>query len=244
MSERKAFPFEITELKAATGNGWEISGYASTFGGQPDSYGDVVAAGAFLKSLQVRKPKFFYQHEEPIGATLDIGENEKGLYGTWSIVDTVVGTDAHKLAKAGAIDSLSIGYMTKQAEFREDGVRVIQEADLFEVSLVAIPANENALVTSVKADVPFDVLLKRIGLSLKTGADEAEALLARRAADGRELTERHIEALKESLAQAEAYAERVRGLTVPMESTTGYRPSIALVELRLRRLGIHIERDN
>lgn len=150
--EYKSIPFELKEMVTVEGGGWEIAGYASTFGGSPDSYGDVIAAGAFVDSIAHRPTKFLFEHTQPIGKQLEIREDAKGLYGRWSIVDTQTGTDAYKLAKAGVLDSLSIGYMTLEADFREDGVRILKKVDLFEVSAVAIPANVNAVITDVKAD--------------------------------------------------------------------------------------------
>lgn len=145
--------FEIKDL----GDGrWTITGYASTFGGQPDHTGDVVARGAFAESIATRPTKFLYQHADPIGVQLDLVEDQHGLLGTWEIVPTALGSDAHLLAKAGVLDSLSIGFITQDAEFRDDGVRVLKKVDLLEVSLVTFPANEAAVVTAVKAR-PFDV---------------------------------------------------------------------------------------
>lgn len=148
--EYKRLPFDLRELKAVDDGGWEISGYASTFGGSPDSYGDVVAHGAFTDSIADRPTKFLYEHVEPIGKQLEIREDEVGLFGRWSIVDTTTGTDAYKLAKAGVLDSLSIGYMTLEADFAADGTRILRKVDLYEVSCVALPANEHAVITAVK----------------------------------------------------------------------------------------------
>lgn len=146
--------FEVKEL--GDGAGWTITGYASTFGGQPDHTGDIIAKGAFSDSIAARQTKFLYQHMDPIGVQVDLVEDQHGLLGTWEIVPTALGTDAHMLAKAGVLDSLSIGFITQDAEFRDDGVRVIKKVDLLEVSLVTFPANENAVVTAVKSK-PFDV---------------------------------------------------------------------------------------
>jgi HK97 family phage prohead protease len=204
---------------AETPGSWEVAGYASTFGGEPDSYGDVVARGAFSASIAKRLPKFFYQHYEPIGGCLSIEEDEKGLFGRWFIVDTTAGTDAHKLAKSGAIDSLSIGFRTLESDYNEDGVRILRKVDLFEVSLVAIPANDNAVVTSVKSldGLPFDVLCKRVAGFLNHGAAEAKALHARRAAEKppRDLNERHQAAIDAVLAEAEAWLTDLKALREP-----------------------------
>jgi HK97 family phage prohead protease len=152
MLEYKVVPFELRELKAAAaGDGWEIAGYASVFGGSPDFYGDVVAPGAFTESIAAYPPKFLFEHSEPIGKTIAIHEDEHGLYGRWSIVDTRAGIDAHKLAKAGVLDSLSIGFFPEVWEYRDDGVRLLLKVTLLEVSAVAIPAQPRAQITNVKA---------------------------------------------------------------------------------------------
>jgi hypothetical protein len=148
--EYKRVPFDLRELKAVDDGGWEIAGYASTWGGPPDAYGDVVARGAFADSITERATKFLYEHHTPIGKQLEIREDDHGLYGRWSIVDTTAGTDAYKLAKAGVLDSLSIGFLTDAADYAEDGTRTLRKITLVEVSAVAIPANSKAVITAVK----------------------------------------------------------------------------------------------
>jgi hypothetical protein len=152
MLEYKRVPFEVKEVVDLSGGGWEIAGYASTFGGTPDSYGDVVARGAFSDSIAERPTKLLFEHSVPIGKQLELREDDHGLWGRWSVVDTQAGTDAYKLAKAGVLDALSIGYIPTEVAYQpEDGTRILLKVDLFEVSAVAIPANTNAVITDVKA---------------------------------------------------------------------------------------------
>jgi hypothetical protein len=151
MLEYKSIPFEVKEVVDQADGGWEIAGYASTFGPPADSYGDVIAPGAFAASIAERATKFLYEHHTPIGKQLELREDPHGLWGRWTIVDTAIGTDAYKLARAGVLDSLSIGYMTDEYKMLDDGTRLLQKVSLFEVSAVAIPANENAVITDVKA---------------------------------------------------------------------------------------------
>jgi uncharacterized protein len=154
MLNYKSIPFEVKAAEAnADGTGWEIAGLASTWWGEPDAYNDVVQPGAFAESIAERPTKFLFEHHTPIGKQLEIRETDEGLYGRWSVVGTTAGTDAYKLAKAGVLDALSIGYIPLEWEIRADGVRVLQKCQLFEVSAVSIPANENAVITDVKADV-------------------------------------------------------------------------------------------
>jgi hypothetical protein len=139
--EHKSLAFNVTELKAKD-SGWEVAGYASTFGGEPDSYGDVIAKGAFLTSL-IKRPnvRLLWQHDmaEPIGKVVAMHEDDKGLFGQWSLVPTDTGTKAHQLLAAGLVDSLSIGFMDADSEYKDDGTRVLRAIDLFEVSLVTVP---------------------------------------------------------------------------------------------------------
>lgn len=213
--ETKSLPFHVAELKAA-GDGWEVAGYASTFGGQPDTYGDIVAKGAFLDSIAKRATRLLWQHniEKPIGKQLDLKEDDHGLFGRWSIVPTATGKEAHELLQAELIDSMSIGFMTKDAEYREDGTRVLKAIDLFEVSLVTVPANSNALITSFKApeDIPFVPLLKRAQEAVRVAGGEAKALHQRRQASGRSLNDRHSAAVDEFLAEAEALLAELKAL--------------------------------
>lgn len=137
------------QFKATEGG---IEGYAATFN-NVDNVGDVILRGAFLKSLQSRKPKFCYQHEtdELIGVINSAVEDEMGLFIKASFAKTQCAQDARELVSIGAIGEMSIGYTVKDAEYRADGVRVLKEIELFEVSLVTFPANDMAKITQVKS---------------------------------------------------------------------------------------------
>ncbi|MER2520229.1 MAG: phage major capsid protein [Bdellovibrionales bacterium] len=136
-----------------------FAGYASVFDGEPDSYGDVIAPGAFAKSLASHRckgtlPVLLWQHDpgEPIGVWLDLREDVTGLSVTGRLVlETQRGREAYALLKAGALNGLSIGYRTRASERRAGGARVLQELELIEISLVTLPAASKARVTSIKA---------------------------------------------------------------------------------------------
>lgn len=251
--EHKTIPFHATEIKAAEGDagGWEVAGYASTFGGSPDAYGDIVAKGAFADSLAKRAVKLLWQHDmsEPIGKQLSLAEDDTGLFGRWSIVPTDTGTKAHQLLAADLVDSLSIGYLTKDAEYKEDGTRVLKAVDLYEVSLVTVPANDRAVVTSFKADIPFDQLITRACDDLTAAVDtvttvvaEAEALQQRRQAINRALNERHQQSVRALAESAKAAAARLETLLVvdePPEAKANVAELSLRLELARRRLAAH-----
>lgn len=178
--ERKVVRPGAIQVKATT-SGWEVSGYASTFDdAEPDSYGDVIAPGAFSKSIAARRTKLCLEHGQVIGTELELKEDRRGLYGRWSIVDTAAGTDAYKLLKAGAVDRMSIGYLPLKSTKRADGARILTEIELWEVSLVGFPANQNAEVTNVKNQrgaatvINFDdmrAVVERAGVSTIGGSN-------------------------------------------------------------------------
>jgi HK97 family phage prohead protease len=143
------------EVKSADdGGSWTISGYASTFGPPADSQGDIIAEGAFTASLATRATKFLFEHQTPIGKQLEIRQDPRGLWGRWSVLPTQAGKDAYLLAKAGVLDSLSIGFIARASRPLGDGTRLLTRIDLFEVSAVALPSNSNAVITDVRTRAP------------------------------------------------------------------------------------------
>lgn len=146
------------QLKA-TGDDGTVEGYGSVFG-ERDSYDDVIAQGAFVDSLQAHKaagtmPAMLWQHDgaAPIGIWTEMVEDSKGLRIKGQLaLETTLGKEAHALLKLGALNGLSIGFVSKQWTYdRDTDVRTLTEVDLWEVSLVTFPANGKARVTHVKA---------------------------------------------------------------------------------------------
>lgn len=181
------------DLKAASASG-TIEGYASLFG-EVDQGGDVVASGAYGASLaklaaQDRKVKMLWQHDpsQPIGVWEELREDDRGLWVKGRILTEVEkGREALALIKAGSIDGLSIGYRTINAQKDEGGNRVLEEVELWEVSLVTFPMLPTARVAT-KGDVPADVIEK-----LKAGD---------------RLTEREFEKMAKGFGLSNSQAER------------------------------------
>jgi len=140
----------------------EISGYASLFG-KADQGGDVVASGAYDKSLgrnaaAGRNVKMLWQHDpaEPIGVWDEVRADEKGLWVKGRLLpDVARAREAAALLSAGAIDGLSIGYRTVKARKDDTGQRHLSELELWEVSLVTFPMLPDARVGS-KGGAPTD----------------------------------------------------------------------------------------
>lgn len=245
--EYRAVPFDLKEVKAVDG-GWEFTGYAATFG-NVDHGGDVFLRTAFDRTLADRKTRpLLWQHDlrEPIGVEKSLKVDDKGLLGTWSLIDTARGTDAYKLLKAGGIGTMSVGYLTRDAEYDNDGVRILKEVELLENSLVSIPMNDRAVVTGVKfrTDQPFHQSLQEVTDALTAACAEAKALKERREASHRDLPERHVEAMRAALASVKALSDELEALVSPPEQVKtagGLALRLELARRRLRMRGVPLE---
>ena len=153
--ERKFMQFDEV---AKVDGGVEIKGYASFFG-DVDQGNDVVQKGAYAASLTAlknasRSVKMLWQHDpaQPIGVWDVVQEDAKGLFVKGRILQSVEkGREAIALIDAGAIDGLSIGYRTVKSSKNTKGQRLLQELELWEVSLVTFPMLPSARV-GAKAD--------------------------------------------------------------------------------------------
>jgi hypothetical protein len=160
------------EIKSDNSNDGCFTGYGSIFG-NIDSYGDIVAKGAFKKTLEESKsgakswPAMLLQHGDdtadskmPVGVWVSMDENEKGLKLTGRLANTERGRDVYALLKMTprpALNGLSIGYRAKEFDLHKAGAgpngarRTLKAVDLVEVSLVTFPANLRATITNVKS---------------------------------------------------------------------------------------------
>lgn len=150
-------------------DGGIVKGYASTFDREPDSYGDVIAKGAFAKTLEKwaklneegRYIPLLWGHdtdnpESNIGRVVNAYEDERGLF-----IEAEYDKDnpraqyVRKLVNEGRVYQFSFAYEVKDwaTVTLEDGTKAneLREIELFEVSVVQIPANSHATVEESKA---------------------------------------------------------------------------------------------
>lgn len=171
-------------VKRASGQG-RFTALASTF--ELDRQGDRIAPGAFARTLAALETRggripLLWNHDpdEPIGSIEVARETRDGLEVEAVIaLATPQGARAYELLKSGAL-SLSIGFsIAPEGAAVDDGVRVIRDLDLAEVSVVAVPANAGAVVHSVKTLFPTPRDLERAAREqLGLSGREAKRLLA------------------------------------------------------------------
>lgn len=171
MHETKQFSchFDLKKILDPEEDGPNIGvfeGFASTFG-NVDRMDDIIVKGAFARTLsdhrdRDRQIRMLSQHDrsELIGGFPSqlAREDDKGLFVVGNInLDTQTGKEAFSLMKQGVLQDLSIGFIIRDSEM-QDGKQLIKEVDLFEISLVTEPANQEAQITTIKSIVPFQDL--------------------------------------------------------------------------------------
>lgn len=186
--QRMDFPLK---LKSVSDSG-EFEGYGSVFGVK-DSYDDIVIPGAFVNSLNAWRdknalPAMLWQHrmDEPIGIYTEMKEDDVGLFvkGRLLIDDDPLAKRAHAHMKAGSLTGLSIGYMLKDWEYdRAKEAFLLKEIDLWEVSPVTFPSNDEARVSDVKSafargETPSPKSIERVLRDVGLSRTQAKAFMA------------------------------------------------------------------
>lgn len=153
--QHKSGAFEVQDVTAAG----TFSGYGSVYG-NVDSYQECMAGGCFKDSLEAwsakgAMPAMLWQHRsgEPVGVYTAMREDDRGLYVEGRLaLKTQRGAEAYELLSMKAIGGLSIGFVSRDDSVdKATKIRTIKKADLWEVSLVTFPANDQARVDQVKA---------------------------------------------------------------------------------------------
>ncbi len=151
--------FTLRALNSENAETGIFEGHAAIFDLE-DRGGEVIRPGAFKRSIhgnesKKKKVKMLRQHDQNniIGVWEELREDSKGLFVRGRLLLDVIpkARETHALLKEEALDGLSIGFLPTKATFnRETEVNEIEDLELFEISLVAIPRQSEATVTSVR----------------------------------------------------------------------------------------------
>ena len=133
--------------------GLDIKGSAST--NAVDRAGDIIEHDAWTKGgLENFKnnPVILFNHnyDRPIGRAKELSVGENGLDITARISKSA--NEIKDLIKDGVLGAFSVGFKVKDAEYmtETDGYK-IKDAELFEVSVVSVPCNQNAVFSIAKS---------------------------------------------------------------------------------------------
>lgn len=172
--DARRIEFRASDVRAAADQPG-FDGYAST-SWHVDSYGTAFAPGAWTKTLseQSRKALVLWQHwpDQVIGRPTAMAEDDTGLRVSARIASTALGQEVMTLLRDEVPLSLSVGFRTIHERPATDSdplilgsdtpewvkaslpesVWVIDEARLYEFSVVSFPANLHAEIDAVRRD--------------------------------------------------------------------------------------------
>ena len=210
-----------------------IVAYASTFDRIPDAYGDVVAKGAFAKSIQAIKDSgnnlpLLYGHvmDDPaniIGTVTDLKEDDHGLLIKADFdMENPMAQQVHRSVLSKAITKLSFAFsVLDQAPVTlEDGTKAneLRELEIYEVSLVVVPANPRAQVIAAKdaTEVKSDELTEPVDDTetepeTEVKAEEPDGAKAEEPMEQDEVEEPETKSTQESENQMDNIIETIGG---------------------------------
>lgn len=125
------------------------------------SYDEVFRMGSFARTIAERgdRVKFLLNHDRqtlPLGKATMLREDPAGLIGEFRVSATDAGDQALELIRDGVLDALSVGFAptpkgTRGIPGRDPIVERI-DVKLMEVSAVAFPAYEGAVIGGVRSE--------------------------------------------------------------------------------------------
>jgi hypothetical protein len=149
---KKLNKFFLADLHTKAKKEGYIEGMASTW--NKDLGGDKIEQGAFSDTIPnfMGNPVMLFSHQmdKPIGKWTNLVETDRGLEVSGEInLKTSMGKDVYQLVSDNDVKGLSIGYSIEDSEAIGD-TNVLKKLNLWEISIVAIPMNQQAWLTGAK----------------------------------------------------------------------------------------------
>ena len=178
MKKKEIRTFDITNLSTrdvTENNSRIVTGYAAVFNSRTllwEGLEEVISPGAFSKALSNSDVRCLFDHDwgKVLGrtksGTLRLEEDERGLKFKVELPNT---TDANNLIESmsrGDIDQCSFGFIPTEEtwDYNTDPVlRTVNEVELFEVSIVSLPAYEDteATLARSKQEIQQDIAARK-----------------------------------------------------------------------------------
>lgn len=166
MPKKEMRTFDITDLSTREGEENEsnvISGYAAVFNSKTiigDYFEEVINPGAFSKAIASGDIRALFNHDwanvlgRTKSGTLRLEEDERGLKFEVELPNTSIARDLTESMKRGDINQCSFGFYPTEETWdysSEPALRTINEVELFEVSVVSLPAYDDTEVSLVRS---------------------------------------------------------------------------------------------
>lgn len=130
------------------------------------SAGKVIFERGSIKVPTVSKVKLLAQHEQTaqgvIGRAQTISETDSGMYASFKVSSSKDGQNYLIKCSEQLLDGLSVGVEVIKALERKDGVLIVSQAILKEVSVVESPAFDSARIDKVAAQAGEDDAAEKV----------------------------------------------------------------------------------
>ncbi|MGE7601294.1 phage major capsid protein [Peribacillus sp. NPDC097675] len=164
-----------SQLEANPDGSMTVSGYVnkteqlSNVLGTAKKFVEKIGKGAFARAIQNSSSDidFLAEHKRELilastrNSSLELKEDEQGLFMSATITPTSWGKDYYELIKSGIHRSMSFGFRTIKDNWKLIGQdfyeRTIEELELFEVSVVKDPAYSQSTISARGIDLIEDV---------------------------------------------------------------------------------------
>jgi len=130
-----------------------ISGYANRYKNEEgevviDRSWESVAPFSYNLLDYLKNPVVLFDHDvtKPVGKALAVEMKPEGLYVKIAVYRDV-NSEIYAAVKNGVLRTLSIGFRAKDYKIVDDDIWVWTEVDLYEISIVAIPDNQDSIFT-------------------------------------------------------------------------------------------------
>lgn len=166
------------QIRAASDGSMRIAGYAAMFNREASGlpFREAIAPGAFSRSLQSGEPVYLLVNHDmdqlPLASTrsgtLTLSEDDLGLYMEADLDPANPrAAELHSALARGDVDKMSFAFsINDDGETREDGVRVLRDLNLYEVSVVTWPAYD-ATEVGVRAEADPTLSLRQRQLAAR-----------------------------------------------------------------------------
>lgn len=147
-----------------------------------DRQGEVIDQKSWNLNEYMLNPVVLFSHDvqKVIGKTIKLGFNEQGnLSGQiqFAVNESAFAKEIFDLIKGGFLNAFSVGFSSEDVEFNQEGVAILRRNTLYEISVVAVPANALALVKALEGIKEGRVLSAKNREIVQTAADALSKLL-------------------------------------------------------------------
>jgi uncharacterized protein len=217
--EQRSFTTQLRADAASGDRGPRIGGYAAAFNSMSHNLGgfrEIIAPGAFTRSLKRGDDvRCLQNHNASLllgrtkSGTLQLREDQHGLYFTCDLPNTNAARDLHALVQRGDVDECSFGFTCDDEDFSEGTdpdtrqriqIRTLRSVTLLDVSAVTYPAYPEGTSVSTRSRMT-DYVIPAANLAADEYLRRRHALIgAEIAADERRW--KHDQELRERMMHA------------------------------------------